>query len=274
MYYTLNDKEYWVQDQGSGTPVVLLHGFTGSSRVWDELVVNWKSKYRTISLDLPGHGKSKVNTPISMEGFCKDITELLEKLSIPKAIFVGYSMGGRVALSFAMLYPNKVHSLVLESASPGLHQSHEQVARQAKDELLAKMLENEGLSTFIDYWTTIPLFESQKRLPKQKQLAIRSERINQTETGLASSLRGMGTGNQPSWWDQLAGLTIDVLLIVGELDEKFVKIAKEMDEIFKYSQLQLVADAGHAVHVEQTQKFVTIVSDFIDKKEQDNEWRT
>ncbi|MCT2535850.1 2-succinyl-6-hydroxy-2,4-cyclohexadiene-1-carboxylate synthase [Aquibacillus koreensis] len=266
MYYTLNNRKYWVQEQGNGNPIVLFHGFTGSSHTWDAFVESWKSDNRLILVDLPGHGKTELTDPVSMEEFCKDISQLLEKLSLPSAHFIGYSLGGRAALSFAMLYPEKVESLILESGSPGLQEVNEQVARQAKDEALALRLEKEGIEAFVRYWENIPLFESQKKLPEHHRQLIRQERLNQSEKGLAASLRGMGTGAQPSWWDQLPSLSVNVLLVVGQLDEKFIRIATKMAENLRYSHVKVISDAGHAVHVEQFEKFDTIVRDFMRSK--------
>jgi 2-succinyl-6-hydroxy-2,4-cyclohexadiene-1-carboxylate synthase len=82
-------------------------------------------------------------------------------------------------------------------------------------------------------------------------------------TGLANSLIGMGTGAQKSWWDYLDHVSCDVLLITGELDEKFCKIANEMLGRLKNSKMMVVEGCGHAIHVEQAGKFGTIVSEFV-----------
>ncbi|WP_138420292.1 2-succinyl-6-hydroxy-2,4-cyclohexadiene-1-carboxylate synthase [Aquibacillus sediminis] len=263
MYYSIGQKQYWLEQHGQGDPLVLLHGFTGSTRTWDAFVEKWKDKYKVLTIDLPGHGKTQVNKIVQMEEVCDDLHTLLRGLGYPPVHVIGYSMGGRTALSFAMMYPNDVASLMLESASPGLRESKQQLARQKNDERLARKIETEGLRAFVDYWEKIPLFETQHMLPQSIQTRLRQERLSQFEQGLAASLRGMGTGQQPSWWDQLSNLSIDVLLIVGALDSKFVDIAKQMSDSIKSSRLEIVAQAGHAVHVEQAQKFDTIVSDFL-----------
>lgn len=271
MYLTVNDRSYWVEEHGQvkdpGIPLLFLHGFTGSHKTWLDSIDSFSS-YRCIVLDLPGHGQTKLTTPIRMEDFCEDLDLILDQLMVKKAHLIGYSMGGRVALSLSLLYPKKVASLTLESASPGLDSPNEQVARQTKDDSLAERIEKEGVPAFVDQWENMPLFATQQTLPHAVKKEIRNERLAQSEKGLASSLRGMGTGKQPSWWDQLATIAVPVLVIVGELDGKFVAIAKKMAQSSNKIHLHIVSDTGHAVHVEQKEKFDTIVKNFINDMEE------
>jgi 2-succinyl-6-hydroxy-2,4-cyclohexadiene-1-carboxylate synthase len=266
MYVSTDNGDYWVEVYGRGVPVLLLHGFTGSRSTWNYYVDRWKDKFQLIVLDLPGHGKTNVFGQVSMEECCRDISMVLDRLSIDKVHLIGYSMGGRTALSFTMLHRNKVASLVLESASPGLAELHEQIGRQTKDEALANKIEQDGIENFVDYWENISLFQSQQSLPYPVRQAIREERLSHSPQGLSYSLKGMGTGKQPSWWDKLANLSINVLVIVGEYDQKFINLAQKMDDSFRYSQLEVIKAAGHAVHVEQPKIFDTIVSDFINQQ--------
>lgn len=271
MYMTINHHEYWVEasgDQNQGVPIVFLHGFTGSSQTWESTINRLRAEHHCITMDLPGHGKTKLSSPIRMEAFCDDLAVLFEQLQIKQAHLVGYSMGGRAALSFAILYPERVYALTLESASPGLDSLDEQLARQTKDEALAEQIEAKGVDWFVSYWENLSLFSSQQMLPTHKRKRIKDERLAHYPEGLASSLRGMGTGVQPSWWDKLATITIPVLLIVGELDSKFVAIAEQMVSRLQYASMQMVVNAGHTVHVEQPEKFDTIVEDFITRMEE------
>ncbi|WP_232824098.1 MULTISPECIES: 2-succinyl-6-hydroxy-2,4-cyclohexadiene-1-carboxylate synthase [Paraliobacillus] len=269
MDLTVNDRSYWIEEYGedTGIPLLFLHGFTGSHKTWRNTIESFSS-YRCIAIDLPGHGQTKCNEPVRMEDFCEDLALILNQLAIEKVHLIGYSMGGRAALSFTLLHSKKVASLTLESASPGLDSPNEQVARQTKDDSWAGKIEKEGVQAFVDQWESLPLFATQQALPYVVKNEIRNERLAQSKKGLASSLRGMGTGKQPSWWDQLATISVPVSVIVGALDDKFVTIAKKMAKRSKRIQLHIVSDAGHAVHVEQKEKFDTIVKDFINDMEE------
>lgn len=263
MFITVGESGYWCEVAGQGKPVVLLHGFTGSTATWSKLVSIVAVTHQVITIDLPGHGKTKVASPKTMLDCCADIKAIFEQLGIKKAHLLGYSMGGRTALSFAMTYPEMVNSLILESASPGLAQETDREDRIKKDRKLAERIITGGVASFVDYWESIPLFKSQKKLPKAVQQTIRAERISQQDEGLAMSLTYMGSGAQPSWWDKLYMLTIPVLLVVGELDLKFVKLNKAMHCLLPRSNLKVVEEAGHAIHVEQFNFFGKIVNEFI-----------
>ncbi|SHG48488.1 2-succinyl-6-hydroxy-2,4-cyclohexadiene-1-carboxylate synthase [Ornithinibacillus halophilus] len=259
----INGTNYWYEVNGTGDPVVMLHGFTGSTKTWSDFITKWSDCFQIIAIDLPGHGKTSGSIPKTMEECCNDLSILFKKLSIDKFHLVGYSMGGRTALSFTMLYPNMVQSLILESASPGLEIESEQKDRIRRDEKLAQKIEREGIKSFVDFWENIPLFETQKRLPTHIQQQIRDERLSQSEKGLATSLRFMGTGSQPSWWDKLSNLSTKVLLLAGDLDTKFVTINTRMNRELPNSELRTVKKAGHAIHVEQSEMFGKIVTEFI-----------
>ncbi|MFD1413451.1 2-succinyl-6-hydroxy-2,4-cyclohexadiene-1-carboxylate synthase [Oceanobacillus jeddahense] len=246
---------------GEGAPVLFLHGFTGTCETWKE-VCSYLTNYQCILVDLPGHGKT--NSKISsMKDCCFLLTKLLDKLGIKKAHVVGYSMGGRTALSFAMYYPDYVATLILESSSPGLKEDTARHERKEKDDELAQRILENGIAAFVNKWQKLPLFATQKRLPAAVQKQIRNERLSQNKDGLAMSLRTMGTGAQPSWWEELPQLTNPTLLIAGEEDEKFIDINKMMQKDIPQGKLVICSKAGHAVHVEKSRNFGKMVDGFL-----------
>lgn len=263
MYFSINDASYWYEVHGDGIPLVMLHGFTGSTVTWKQFIAKREKGIKIITIDLPGHGKTQTPSPKSMEACCTDLMELFNHLQLNTFHLLGYSMGGRTALSFAMHYPEKVQSLILESASPGLKREKERMQRVEKDESLARMIESEGLDSFIHFWEGIPLFDSQKNLSKKQQEAVRMERLSQTAQGLTQSLHAMGTGAQPSWWGMLHQIMIPVLLLVGAYDSKFIQINSGMKDLLPNSHFEVIEDAGHAIHVEQSDIFGKMVNGFI-----------
>ncbi|ARF18817.1 2-succinyl-6-hydroxy-2,4-cyclohexadiene-1-carboxylate synthase [Sporosarcina ureae] len=248
--------------------VVLLHGFTGSTATWRKTIEALMTDYYVIAVDLIGHGKTEAPETMNrykMEEQIKDLYEVLQKLEIEKTVVIGYSMGGRVALGFTVMYPEKVTSLVLESSSPGLRTSEQQLARRTADAKLADRIEQQGIIEFVDFWQEIPLFQSQKKLSESQQQAVRNERLNQRPIGLANSLRGIGTGSQPSYWQSLEQLSLPVLLLTGSEDVKFESIAQEMMKSLPNAQHETIKDAGHAIHVEKPQQFVTMIKSYLKK---------
>ncbi|MGN8645247.1 2-succinyl-6-hydroxy-2,4-cyclohexadiene-1-carboxylate synthase [Gracilibacillus sp. HCP3S3_G5_1] len=252
---------YWVEVYGNGDPVVLLHGFTGSSQTWYPLLPFFPNN-QLVVVDLPGHGHTRAEVK-SMDDCCNDLHRVFNEMGLELFDLVGYSMGGRTALSFTCHYPEMVRSLTLESASPGLATEKERKARQQKDQELVAFICSNPLASFVDKWENIPLFTSQKQLPLSIREKIRKERLSHSKEGLAHSLITMGTGVMPSCWNQLHQLRLPVLLVVGESDHKFVEINKKMDKMIPNSRLEIIEHAGHAIHVEQTKNFGTIVEEFI-----------
>ena len=259
---SLDDKALHFEVVGDGEPIVLLHGFTGTLNTW-ESIKTYLHGYQLILFDLPGHGCSKGYTLTTMQACCNQLRKQLTEMNIYKFHLVGYSMGGRTAIHFANEFPDMVHSLILESASPGLFSELEQRQRQQNDKDLANYIIQNGIEDFVDYWESIPLFLSQKELSEEKRQQIRNERLSHQPEGLAHSLQSMGTGAQPSFWNDLKQFYMKVLLVTGEKDLKFVNINKNMREKFPNAALTVCKNVGHAVHVENPQIFGKIVEEFL-----------
>jgi 2-succinyl-6-hydroxy-2,4-cyclohexadiene-1-carboxylate synthase len=254
------------ETSNSDQTLVLLHGFTGSAAGW-QYHMDLLAEYgmRIIALDLLGHGQSdapKDAKRYSIERCQKDIVAALQDLGVHngQATILGYSMGGRIALYTA--FSGFFCALILESASPGLKDHAEREERRRSDDALAASIEREGVPTFIERWERLPLFASQRKLPLECREALHRQRLQNNPIGLAQSLRGVGTGVQPSLHAQLPTLHMPALLIAGELDTKFTTIAKHMAQALPQSQLHIIPAAGHTVHLEQPQLFTSLVGDF------------
>lgn len=246
---------------------MLLHGFSGSAEAWPApCVEGLAARHRVLLPDLPGHGRSP-----DPDRAGKDLAEtveslvaLLDQAGVETAAWVGYSMGGRIALGAACLRPERVDRLVLESASPGLRTEVERARRRAADRSLATRIEEEGVAAFVDRWMAQPLFDSQRALEPERLAQERRRRMDNRARGLAESLRAVGTGAQPSLWDRLTAIGTPTLLISGGLDGKFTALAAEMADLLPRALHLTVPDAGHAVHLERPADWVRAVADFLD----------
>ncbi|WP_428911241.1 2-succinyl-6-hydroxy-2,4-cyclohexadiene-1-carboxylate synthase [Niallia sp. Krafla_26] len=268
MYISVGNVSYFLDIQGEGFPLILLHGFTGDGSTWSTTVNRLKNKHKLVTVDIIGHGRT--DSPEDLNRYdilsvANDIEEIISTLKWDTVDILGYSMGGRLALSYAMKYPHRVRKLILESSSPGLKIEEERKNRQIQDKKLAQFILEKGIEDFVDYWENIPLFSTQKTLPIGKQQEIREQRLQNSTTGLANSLLGMGTGVQPSWWDHLNECEIETLLLTGSLDQKFCSIAEQMVSKMKNVQWQVVEKSGHAIHVEHSEKFGTIIDGFLSR---------
>ncbi|AHI56187.1 2-succinyl-6-hydroxy-2,4-cyclohexadiene-1-carboxylate synthase [Listeria ivanovii] len=247
--------------------LLMLHGFTGTNETYKHIISNLKAAYDIVAPDLLGHGKTVSPKPLerySMEQICQDLAEILRQLEVQQCILLGYSMGGRVATSFAAKYPEKVQGLILVNSSPGIEQASDRESRMLADNRLADSIEQEGIQAFVKYWEELPLFASQQKLPVEIQTEIRDERLSQKPFGLAMSLRGMGTGKQDAYWVDLANFTFPVLLITAEFDKKFQSIADEMLKYLPNATQITIKQAGHAVYLEQPSTFLSELNHWLE----------
>jgi 2-succinyl-6-hydroxy-2,4-cyclohexadiene-1-carboxylate synthase len=262
-----DDLRLHAEQSGTGPPLVLLHGFTGSTETWAPLRRGFEAGNRVIAVDLPGHGLS--SSPVdperySLPRFAGDLALVLDHFDIESTALLGYSMGGRAALHFALANQGRVSSLVLESASAGIADPTMRPERSESDEELATFIESRGLSAFVDRWEMLPLWESQRSLPDVERSVLRSQRMKNNPRGLANSLRGAGAARDPIDASQLERIDVRALLIAGALDTKYVGIARQLARTIPDARTAFVSDAGHAVHLEQPALFVDEVRRFLD----------
>lgn len=263
---TTSALNYHIETAGSGEPLLLLHGFSGDATTWNQVATSLGERRRVVLLDILGHGASDKPPALErcrMEAVAADIADLLDQLEIERTHLLGYSMGGRLALYMALRFPQRFHSLILESASPGLADATERAQRRRHDNSLADEIEAKGVEWFVYYWERLPLWETQSRLPPKTLEAQRRQRLSNSARGLANNLRGMSAGAQPNLWPQLPTLQLPALLLVGEQDDKFRRINEAMAVLLPKAQLRLIPSAGHNTHLENPLAFCSAVESFL-----------
>jgi 2-succinyl-6-hydroxy-2,4-cyclohexadiene-1-carboxylate synthase len=254
------------QETHLNPPLILLHGFTGSASSWADVAPALACSRTVYAFDLPGHGLTELGSPdrpCDMEMFARALDAALAALEIAVLDLVGYSLGGRSALFFALHTTHPPRRLILESASAGIGDAAARAERIANDDELAHFAETEGIVSFIDRWERTSILASPIARPTPVVERIRTERLSCHADGLAMSLRGMGTGAQAWLGDGLSQLTLPVLCIVGSADEKFGAIATDIVAALPDGRSLVVADAGHSVHLDQPHEYTLIVNDFI-----------
>ena len=267
-FFTHQGATYHLVQKGSPQrqPLLLLHGFTGSAISWQSHFAAFAPHFWVIAPDILGHGRSDSPPDPSryrMPCIAADLIALLDFWQIEQTALLGYSMGGRLAFYLACHFPDRFSRIILESCSPGLAAKAERAARRQSDETLADWIEANGIEPFVARWEALPLWQSQQQLAPEVRQQLRQNRLQNSPLGLANSLRGMGTGAQPSLWPQLAAVQQPTLLIVGELDTKFVAINQQMVAQLANGRLQVIPRAGHTTHLEQPEQFATAVIQFL-----------
>jgi 2-succinyl-6-hydroxy-2,4-cyclohexadiene-1-carboxylate synthase len=256
-----------IADEGprGAAAIVLLHGFTGSKESWQPLVEALAKRRRVVAIDLPGHGGTAASADPAADSLAATgdlIARTLASLGVSRFSLLGYSLGGRIALGLALDHPSRVDRLLLESASAGLADPEERTLRRRADEELAERIEQGGIEAFVDRWEALPLFAPQARLPATVREDLRGRRLACSATGLAASLRAVGTGAQPWLGERLAALALPVCVVAGELDEKFRAIGAWMAARIPDARFEIVPQAGHAPHLEQPERYREIVARF------------
>lgn len=238
---------------GRGERLVLAHGFTQNSRCWGPFGHELAADHEVVAVDLPGHGRTG---PEHDDADVPTAGRLLADAG-EVGVYVGYSMGGRVALHAALAAPERVLGLVLIGATAGLDDEGARADRRRADEALADRLLHDGLPAFLDAWLANPLFRG---LPPSASAL--TQRLANRPEGLAASLRHTGTGTLEPVWDRLCELAMPTLILVGESDAKFLAEGRRLVEHLPRATLQALPGT-HAVHLEQPTAAGTAIRRFL-----------
>jgi 2-succinyl-6-hydroxy-2,4-cyclohexadiene-1-carboxylate synthase len=238
---------------GSGPRVVLLHGFGQTCRCWGPVAEALAARHEVVRLDLPGHGDSAdVAADLPATG-------RLAAAAGGSAVYVGYSMGARMALHVATEAPAAVRGLVLVGGTPGIEDAAARAERRERDEALAARIRAEGVSWFVDWWLAQPIFAGLSPATR-----FEDERRRNTAEGLARSLQLAGTGSQRPLWSALPGIDVPVLVMAGADDERYAAIARRTAAaIGANARAELVPGAGHSAHLERPARFLEAVAPWL-----------
>jgi len=248
--------------------IVFLHGFLGSGSDWLPFARKLEERFCSILVDLPGHGEAAIPAAdTEADGFFMRTVEALAgeiaRITAEPCVLVGYSMGGRIGLALALHHPELFSKAVIVSSSPGLRTEEERAARRKSDEGIARKIER-NFEGFIDFWYDQPLFATLKCHALFRE--VEAQRKQGSPQNLARALRLLGTGNQPSFWRELAGNRLPMFFCVGEKDVKYVEIGKQMAKICPNASLEFFAGCGHTLHIEEPERFLASVEQFVDQK--------
>ena len=265
---------YFCKGNLSYPAILFLHGFMGDRTEFELAIADISKQFYCVAINLPAHGEIDVIKQMTDQIADQDdyytiqstanlVIKFLDFLRIEQCFLVGYSMGGRLALYLTIYFPQYFHKVVLESASAGLRTAAEKSNRLAKDQKLATELEHlkhHDFRLFLENWYQQSIFASLRSHPNFPQML--EKRLNNSPAQLAKSLRNLSIGMQPSLWEKLSENEVPLLLLVGELDLKFVQVNQQMQQLCKLSQLQIVPNCGHNIHFENPNLFIEKIKSF------------
>lgn len=257
-----------VHQHHEGLPLlVLLHGFMGSGEVFTHLVPDLKKFANPVTIDLLGHGSTE-GDPLperyNLYEQTEDLFTILHNFHPDPVFLHGYSMGGRLALHYALAFPNTIRGLILESTTWGIDDAGERAERQKLDEQRARAIEAD-YKRFLNFWTRLPLFDNGIDVPASRQNRYEKIQQSQMPSSMSNSLIGFGTGVMPSAKSGLDKLDIPVLILAGEADDRYCSLAKEMDQMIPDSRASIIERAGHRIHMENPGAFLSELESFIEQ---------
>lgn len=242
-------------ETGKGTAIVLLHGFLENVTMWDFHAAEFAKKYRVITIDLLGHGQTECMGYVhTMEDMADTVHAVLNELRIRKAIFVGHSMGGYVALAFAELYPDNVKGMVLLNSTSRADSDERKMNRDR-----AIICVKKDYSSFIRMSITNLFSEDNRERLNEEIENVKTEALKTPLQGIVAALEGMKIRNDREVLLHFAPYPI--LLILGKKDP-VLNYTDNLEQI-EGTDVKLVSfEDGHMSHIENRKQLTTVLLDF------------
>ncbi|MCB2361259.1 2-succinyl-6-hydroxy-2,4-cyclohexadiene-1-carboxylate synthase [Clostridium estertheticum] len=263
MFIEIENIKYNIEVKGEGKPIICLHGFSEDISTWEFIKLDG---HQLILIDLIGHGKSdkpKLRKYYSLKVMLRHLNKLIFQLGLKKYSMLGYSMGGRIALAYALIYPKEIDKLILESASYGEDGVLNRLKRRRNDLVLAKQIEKNGIEWFSEYWSHLNIFESQKRLSRSMINEINKRRLGNSTRALSNTLKITGQGKFPCLKGKIIKLSISILYISGEYDKKYRVVGKNFGKLNKNVKHVIIDGCGHNTHIEDSNSFIKVLNKFL-----------
>ncbi len=241
----------------SVTPLIFLHGFLGSRLDWMPMVESLQNRYRCIAIDLPSHGKS----PHSDDVFAELEKTLLSLSKDTSPILIGYSLGGRLALTYGNKHPKSIKGLIALSSHTGLKTELEKQQRKKNDLLWEERLKTLSSDEFLNLWYRQSVFASLGKQPKLLEELL-ERRPYQNGIELANVLSQVSLSKQ-SLYDTFKH---PVQFLFGEEDRAYVDLYSSIPSLLKKE----IPNAGHVLYLENPTACIEAIKGFIQKFSQEN----
>jgi pimeloyl-ACP methyl ester carboxylesterase len=253
----VNGIDLYYEDTGEGFPVVFCHEFGGDYRAWDPQVRGFGRLYRCITYSQRGFPPSSVPADpeqYSQELLIEDLRGLVVQLGIPRAHFIGFSMGGSVVLNFGLRYPELCRSLTVVGAGAGNtnRQQFEQDIRQVVD-----LIRGQGIRRFAETYAEGPIRTPFKRKDPYGWSVFREQLGEHSAEGQARTILGVML-RRPTIFSleaQLRALNVPVLVAIGDEDEPCVDVAVFLKRTVPSAGLLVLPQSGHAINLEEPATF-------------------
>ncbi len=261
----VNGIEVHYREAGQGFPIVLIHGFTGNLRNWALQIPVLTREFRTVSLDLRGHGHSQKPTrpeEYTLELMAEDVYGLLQHLGINECYLAGHSMGGMVAQRLLLAQPQPFRALVLVDTAAEVPDG----LRTQERARLVEIAREQGMeAVFEEQLKTSPMADQLRAQPELLEMWRRQFLLTSREAYLYCA-RAMA--ERKPLLDELRAVEVPTLIICGENDEPFVEPSRRMHERIPHSELVMITGAGHTPQMERTEEFNQALAGFLSRVHQ------
>ena len=258
MHTRVNNITIGYGDQGTGLPIVFLHAFPLNRTMWATQETALSSQFRTITIDLRGHGES--DAPLwryTLDQSADDVNALLDQLAIQRAVFVGLSMGGYILFAFYRKYAARVKGLILADTKAQADTAEGKDGRFQLAQIAYKRGPSAIADGMIPKLLSPATIQTNPDLVRQVRVMIEENQIS----GIAGDLMAMA--ERPDSVPLLSQITCPTQIIVGELDQATPPSdAKLMADQIPNARLTIIPNAAHLANLEQPEAFNHIVSVF------------
>lgn len=261
-FLTVNHTRLFCSISGEGEPLVLVHGGFTDHRVWKHQSAAFASQYKVVCLDQRGYGKSDL--PLGPFSHMEDLKSLLDVLQLSKVNLIGSSLGGAVALEFALQYPEAVKSLVLVgSGLKGYPYPPDYLASVME---LPGIIQAQGIEAGINYILTSPLWDYFFPSPNHPEARASVVQLVKDSVNVFRWNPMWDVALDPSAYERLGEIKIPVLMIIGDRDSHYVmEIGDYIHGKIENSGKVMMKDCCHHPFVEKPQEFNRLVQDFLTK---------
>jgi len=265
-FVNIDTAKLYYEVSGVGTPIVMIHAGVADSRQWNNEFAYFSQSSQVIRYDMRGFGKSE---PVDGEfSHMNDLVSLLEKLGIYEPIvIIGCSMGGGLAMDFALTYPSRTRALVMVGSEPsGLELDVPAPPKFADAE---KAFESGDLDLLAEIETQI-WFDGMGRTPEQVNPTMRKLLYEMDRLALSHAVKRQGSrlpNTETPAFDRLESLNIPVLIIVGSHDTPYILAAADyMKKKIKFANKIIIEDAAHLPNMDQPHEFQRVVEKFLSSR--------
>src|SRR5919198_4789965 len=233
---------------GSGLPLILTHGYSSTSMMWQGQIAALSRHYRLVLWDMRGHGQS--DYPQDQAAYSEaltvaDIAALLDTVGAQKAVVGGLSLGGYMSLAFYRSHPERARALLIIDTGPGFKKDDARDAWNKRAHETADRFDREGLAVL------------------KSMSAERANVSHRDAKGLARAARGMLTQRDAGVIEILPAIKVPALVVVGADDTPFLAASDYMAAKIPGAEKVVIPAAGHAVNIDQPKAFVDAVEPFL-----------